>query len=340
VKRHHAPLVAEVARRLQRWRLPPAGVVAVSGGADSVALLCALAELRDGNSSTRLVVAHLNHQLRGVASDHDEAFVRALCERLDGGNGQFFWQCERRDVAALAQAESGNLEAVARRVRYQWLAQVAAETGSCWVATGHTANDQAETVLHRLLRGTGLQGLRGIAERRTLRPGVELVRPLLALTRRQVLAYLLSLEQDFCTDSSNLDLAFTRNRIRRELLPLLAEHYNPAVVAVLARLAEQAAEVYRHEEALAQALLAEVERPRAGNLLILDRAALMAAPRRLVRELFRLLWQRENWPLDPMTFRHWDRLADLVERKTGGLELPAGLRARVAGRVVQVGPAS
>jgi tRNA(Ile)-lysidine synthase len=339
VKRH-APLVAEVARCLRRWRLPPAGVVAVSGGPDSVALLRALAALAGEGAAAPLVVAHLNHQLRGAESDDDEAFVRSLCERLDGGSGRVAWRGERRDVAALARAEGGNLEAVARRVRYEWLTQVAEETGSAWVATGHTADDQAETVLHRLLRGTGLQGLRGIAGRRPLRLGVELVRPLLGVTRGQVLAYLDGEGQDYRSDSSNLDPAFTRNRIRHELLPLLARDYNPAVVEVLARTAEHAAEVYENEEALARALLAEVERPQAGRLLILDRAALAAAPRRLVRELFRLLWQRERWPLDPMTFRHWDRLAELVGKETGVLELPEGIRARAAGRVVQMGPAS
>jgi tRNA(Ile)-lysidine synthase len=336
VKRH-APLVAEVARRLRRWRLPPGGVVAVSGGADSVALLRALAALAGEAPPAPLVVAHLNHQLRGAESDDDEAFVRSLWERLDEGSGRLAWRGQRRDVAALARAEGGNLEAVARRVRYAWLTQVAEETGSTWVATGHTADDQAETVLHRLLRGTGLQGLRGIAGRRPLRPGVELVRPLLGVTRGQVLAYLDGEGQDYRSDSSNLDPAFTRNRIRHELLPLLAAHYNPAVVEVLARMAEHAEEVYEHEEALARALLAEVERPRAGLLLILDRAALAAAPRRLVRELYRLLWQREGWSLDPMTFRHWDRLAELVEKETGVLELPDGIRARAAGRVVQLG---
>jgi tRNA(Ile)-lysidine synthase len=339
VKRQ-APFVAEVARCLRRWRLPPAGVVAVSGGADSVALLRALAALRGTEPAVPLVVAHLNHQLRGAESDGDEAFVRSLCERLDEGTGRLAWRGERREVAALARAEGGNLEAVARRVRYEWLAQVAEETGSAWVATGHTADDQAETVLHRLLRGTGLQGLRGIAVRRALRPGVELVRPLLGVTRGQVLAYLQSEGQEYRSDSSNLDPAFTRNRIRHELLSLLVEHYNPAVVEVLARLADQAAEVYEHEESLALALLAQVERPRAGPLLVLDRAALAAAPRRLVRELFRLLWQREGWSVDSMTFRHWHRVAELVEREAGAIELPDGIRARAAGRVVQVGPAS
>src|SRR5207244_5164116 len=116
------------------------------------------------------------------------------------------------DVSAAAAGES--LEATARRLRYAWLADVAAEVGAGWVATGHTADDQAETVLHRLLRGTGLQGLRGIAPRRELAPGVGLVRPLLRTTRAEVIAYLQELDQPFRLDSTNSDLSRMRNRIR------------------------------------------------------------------------------------------------------------------------------
>src|SRR5690606_24443286 len=126
-----------------------------------------------------------------------------------------------------------NLEQVAREERYAWLARVAAEEGAGWVATGHTADDQAETVLHRLLRGTGLRGLRGIAARRELRPGIWLLRPLLHLGRADVLAYLGALGQDYRRDSSNLDPRFTRNRIRSELLPLLRT-FNPDVTRALA----------------------------------------------------------------------------------------------------------
>ena len=137
---------------------------------------------------------------------------------------------------------------MARRLRYDWLTRVAGEAGAGWVATGHTANDQAETVLHRLLRGAGLRGLRGIAARRPLAAGVGLVRPLLDATRDEVMAYLEAIGQAYRQDSSNLDPALTRNRIRHQLLPRLAAEYNPQIVAVLGRLAGQAEEVYGAEE--------------------------------------------------------------------------------------------
>src|SRR5262249_60653931 len=137
----------------------------------------------------------------GRESGPGEASVGGLAA-AGGGNREL--RGEGIAVAAVARQEGGNLEAVARRVRYDWFTRVARETGSPWVATGHTADDQAETVLHRLLRGAGLRGLRGIAVRRELAPGVELVRPLLAGTRAEVLAYLDAAGQAYRQDSTKL----------------------------------------------------------------------------------------------------------------------------------------
>ena len=243
---------------------------------------------------------------------------------------------ERADVLRQARAEGDNLESVARRMRYDWLAGVARHAGIGWVATGHTADDQAETVLHRILRGAGLKGLRGIAIRRPLSPGIELVRPLLTARRADVLAYLASEGQTYCQDSSNLDKRFTRNRIRHELLPLLEKEYNPAVVAILNRLAKQADEAYRSDEAQAQKLLAAAERPRAGRMLVFDRQCLCAAPRNLIREVFRLVWEREGWPVGRMNFDAWDRLASVALGEIPAIDLPGDVNARCRDRVIQV----
>src|SRR5207247_2143408 len=187
-----------------------------------------------------LVIAHLNHQLRGAESDADEQFVRDLHFQLSKiVEHDVKLAVQRTDMAQAAVG--ANLEATARRERYRFLAEVALEHGVTRVTTGHTANDQAETVLHRLLRGTGLQGLRGISPHRELVSGVQLVRPLLQTSRADLIAYLGERRQPFREDSSNADLSFTRNRIRHELLPLLKQ-YNPGLVDVLCRLAEQARE--------------------------------------------------------------------------------------------------
>ncbi len=315
-----------------------AGVVAVSGGPDSVALLRAVLAHR-GDPPAPVVVAHLNHGLRGADSDSDERFVGQLHAGLAAAAGEpLALRCDRIDVRARARQEGANLEATARRLRYDWLGQVAVEAGAGWVATGHTADDQAETVLHRLLRGAGLRGLRGIAVRRPLRHGVELVRPLLGVTRADIVTYLKELGQPYREDHSNADLAFTRNRIRHELLPLLAGRYNPAVSQVLGRLAEQAAELYRQEEEAARALLVAVELPRAGDLLVFDRGRLAAAPRHRAREALRLAWEREGWPAGAMGYLQWDRLAGLAHGEATALDLPGDIRACARGRVVQLGP--
>jgi tRNA(Ile)-lysidine synthase len=313
-------------------------VVAVSGGPDSVALARAVVEAATAGP---IVLAHLNHLLRGDASDADEAFVVDLHARLTTAGAPNRLHCARAriDVGAEARALGANLEAHARRVRYRWLADTARAFGARWVATGHTADDQAETVLHRLLRGTGLQGLRGIAAHRDLEPGgpgVSVVRPLLRATRADVLAYLESLGQPYRHDESNDNLDRTRNRIRRELLPQLAAQYNAAIVPILTRLAEQADEAFRDDEAAAARLLCASERPRAAETIVLDCTPLREAPRRLVREVFRLVWRREDWPTSAMDYPAWDRLAALVCDELPAVDLPGGVRAVRRERVVQL----
>jgi tRNA(Ile)-lysidine synthase len=331
-------LVRDVRRFLAALGPPAAMVVAVSGGPDSVALLRALIAVR-GNEAYPLVIAHLNHMLRGSESDGDEEFVRQLHAALVAtGVASLELRCERLDIAQRAAAATANRESFARQERYAWLGGLAAAMGLPYVATGHTADDQAETVLHRLLRGTGIQGLRGIAARRPLIRGVELIRPLLTVRRADVLTFLAELGQPFREDSSNRDVDLTRNRIRHELVPLLARDYNPGVVDVLTRLAGQAEEVHHVLDHLAAQLLAEVELPRAGQRIILNAARLAGRSRHLVRELFRLIWAREGWPLGGMGFADWDRVAAVALAEMPTVDLPGGITARTQGRVVQVGP--
>jgi tRNA(Ile)-lysidine synthase len=319
--------VSAVRGNLDRLRgnAPRPGVVAVSGGADSVALLCALAA---DPPPRGLVVAHLNHQLRGPDSDADAAFVASLFPALPH-------HVEAIDVRSMG----GNLEATAREVRYAFLARVAAATAAGWVATGHTADDQAETVLHRLIRGSGLRGLRGIAGARQLAPGVRLVRPLLTVSRDAVIAYLRAAGQPWREDETNRDPAFTRNRIRHELLPLLRT-FNPAIADVLGRLAAQANETFRGVEATAADLLRTAERPRVGPVCVLDRSALTAAVPFLTREVLNLLWAREGWPRGDLTAGHWDRAAAVVRGECPAWDLPGGIRIVGTARVVRIGRAA
>jgi tRNA(Ile)-lysidine synthase len=329
------PTIVRRVREFLATHRPPPGpiVVGVSGGPDSVALLRALCAVRPGP----LVVAHLNHGLRGSASDADAVFVGELARKLMGdGQPVASIHIVRRDIGI--EAGSENVEAAARRVRYEWLASVARDIGAGWVATGHTADDQAETVLFQLLRGTGLDGLAGIAARRPLMADVELVRPMLAVGRAEVVAYLRDLGQEYREDATNADTTRTRSRIRHDLLPLLAKNYNPRVVAALGRLAVQAADWRRDQAATTEELLRAAERPRAGHVLIFDRTALAVAPRRRRRALLRAVWSREGWSRQDMGFREWDRLAAFCRGGPTAMDLPGGLRIRRRGNVIQIGP--
>ncbi|MGE3804862.1 MAG: tRNA lysidine(34) synthetase TilS [Gemmataceae bacterium] len=324
----HADFMHVLASKVVQWLTDREGrvLVALSGGPDSVALLRALVVLgRD------VVAAHLNHLLRGDESDGDETFVRELCAAY-----QVPLHVRRLDVAARASQEHDNLEQAARRLRYDWLAEVAADARAAAVATGHTADDQAETVLHRMIRGTGLKGLRGIAPERELTPGIALIRPMLEVTRAEILDFLKELEQPFRLDRTNLDPQRTRNRIRHGLLPLLTTQFNPEIVTVLCRLAEQAEEAFRDIEEQAALLLTGCELPRAGKCLVFERRQLAAEPAHRVREMFRLVWTREGWPLRDMHAEHWERLAELVQGMRTALDLPGGVTARLQERVIQL----
>jgi len=309
-------------RLTQAW--PPAEwqdvrvVVAVSGGPDSVALLRALLQLsaRDGG---RLVAAHFNHRLRAEA-DVDEQFVIELCCRLS-------IPCEVGHAAVPATEPPGSLEEAARSARYRFLAEIAQRQAARFVVTGHTADDQAETILHRILRGTGWRGLAGIPRSRELAPGVTLLRPLRSFTRAELLEYLRTLNQSFREDDSNLSLQFTRNRIRHELLPLLAAEYNPHIQESLLRLGELAREASAYLEFQAAPLRTQSV-TREGATLVVDCRRLSDQPRILLSTMFTLIWRSEGWPEQAMTFAKWAELAELVTgpQSYAKLDFPGAIR--------------
>src|SRR5262245_11821346 len=226
-------------------------VAAVSGGADSVALLDALARFqRSAGQPGSIIVAHLNHQLRGEESDEDEAFVRDLADRL-----RLPVFTERIAVAERAKEEKENLEAVARRLRYEFLLRVAEARGAKIVFTAHTLDDQAETILMRLIRGSGAEGLRGVHQVVVLNETVKLVRPMLQITRAEVIEHCDHYNLAYRSDSSNFSRDFTRNRIRLELLPVM-ETFNPRVKQSLARASESGARDEDYLRAVAVEILA------------------------------------------------------------------------------------
>ena len=231
-------------------------LVAVSGGADSIALLDALARWKQSEHlAPNLFAAHLNHLLRGEESDADETFVR---EFLRQRNIPSF--IAQENVAAAAAQEKNNLEATARQLRYDFLLRSATQCQARIIVTAHTHNDQVETILLRLLRGTSAAGLHGIYAEFEMSPGIRLVRPMLDITRDEVLDHCARYQLRFRHDSSNESMDFTRNRIRHELLPVL-QSYNPRIGQTLQRTAQQLSEddAYLQQEAsrLVQALAEE-----------------------------------------------------------------------------------
>jgi tRNA(Ile)-lysidine synthase len=165
--------------------------------------------------------------------------------------------------------------------------------------------------------------------------GCLLLRPLLAVTRADVLAYLASLNQPYREDASNADPRFTRNRIRHELLPLLRT-FNPDIVSALTHIAEHASEAHDVLSVLAGELLAKAERPRAANTVVLDAATLAAAPCAVLRVSLRALWEREGWPVSDMGFDAWDRAVESAAGNATACDFPGGVTMRKVGRVVQI----
>ena len=223
-------LLRTVRTTIERYGMLTGGelvLVAVSGGADSVALLHLLNSLR-GTYRVSLRVAHLEHGLRGEESLEDMRFVESLCRGLG-----LPLTARRADIVGHTAASTLSLEAVARQVRYAFLNEVLVETGATKIATGHNANDQAETLLLNLMRGSGIAGLRGI------RPAMQgtIIRPLVEAKRNEILAYLEEKGLGYRTDASNLDDSYDRNRVRMTLIPLIEREFNPRIVESLVRTA-------------------------------------------------------------------------------------------------------
>jgi tRNA(Ile)-lysidine synthase len=297
-------------------------VAAVSGGSDSTALIVALNSLRR-KKKLELAAAHANHALRGEESDADERFVRDLCERL-----KVPLVCRRLAVPLRATERDEGIEATARDLRQQFFADAARELGAKFVATAHTADDQAETVLHRIIRGTGLAGLAGIPSARKLASSVVLIRPLLSLRRWDIVEFLAAVGQEFREDHSNRDRAFTRNRLRHELLPYLTEQFNPQVTDALGRLATLAAEAQTVVDRQVDRLRRRAVVKQSDLRIVLDIGPLRHAQPFLVCELLRQLWVTQAWPLQEIGQADLQRLADLVRIAHGACELPGGVMAK------------
>ncbi len=329
LSRNELNILGRVAQVITRYNMLAPGQVigvGVSGGADSVALLLILARLAP-QWNLRLKVLHLHHGLRGAEADADEMFVRSLAER-------FGLPCivRRVDVRSRAGERGQNLEAAAREARREFFKELVDAGDVDRVAVGHTLNDQAETVLLRLLRGAGPGGLAAI--RPVTREGI--VRPLLGLRREEVREYLRSQGQSWREDRSNWDLNLARNRIRHQLLPQLEREWNPNVAELLAQLAMIALD---EEEFWGK----HIQRLADECCLVEDSAVLLRSEqlRKLsvaeARRLLRWALERARGDLKRIEFEHLERLLRLVVEEPAGEVVVPGARAVLSCGWVRVG---
>src|SRR5215472_6856613 len=310
--------------------------VAVSGGADSVALLLLLLELRE-KLGIVLSIVHFNHKLRGKASDADEKFVAKLA-----GEHRLEFHSASADVAKKAKKERANLEDAGRRARYDYFRSLV-ESGVCTrIAVAHTADDQAETVLGHILRGTGLAGISGI------HPGAgPIFRPLLTMRRSELRAYLRRKKQSWREDATNRDTKRMRARIRKKLLPLLEKQFQPAIVGHLTSMANLARDDEAFLDALLERHMATAVRERDGEVRIAF-ADLLAARVKgacntgfaedteknhsmaLGKRLTRGLVERVKKKSGQLGAKHVDAVIDLARtgRNGSSLMLPGGVEVR------------
>lgn len=310
------------------WHQPV--ILAVSGGADSMALLQAVAAIVPSQARQRVIVAHVEYDLRSTA-ERDRRFVMAQAERLQLA---CYWQ--HCPVVGSGEAVGIGLEAAARELRYRFFSKLAYAHGARHVAAGHTLDDQAETILHRILRGTGIAGLAGMQRNRQLAEGVSLVRPMLGLRRWQVEEYLRVTGTSWVQDESNDDLRFARNILRHRLLAEAEQGPYPGATEAIVRLGEQAAARTADRAVTIERLIEQaVERQPDGALLLHDRLAELAgSDGQLMADVFIALWKQEGWPRRDLSGRHLGQLTLMLAgpEAVGGnavtaASLPGGIRA-------------
>jgi tRNA(Ile)-lysidine synthase len=346
MKTTKSPLEQQVLKAIRRSRMAVPGdrvAVAVSGGADSVALLRLLADLRDTLGIT-LLVAHFNHALRGPDSEADAQFVADLARELC-----LEYICEREEVAAAAKRQHLNLEDAARRLRYAFFNRIVEQGLATRVAVAHTADDQAETVLARLFRGTGPAGLAGIHP--VLGP---IIRPLLAVRREDLREYLRRISQPWREDLTNFDLSRQRAHIRAQLLPVLQRDFSPRIVNHLGDLARMSREEQHFWIALVEDRFGKLVRQESGRFVVQVRdlisplGSAVSAPaspsgpsgapfRALTERLIRRLYEGVRGNCKDLTAEQVGQVIHLATDCISGsrIELPGGVVAeRIFGELV------
>ncbi|MFQ6036304.1 MAG: tRNA lysidine(34) synthetase TilS [Sedimentisphaerales bacterium] len=294
-------------------------LLAISGGADSIALLYVMRQLLTHKVlKVELLCAHINHQLRGREANLDEDFVTAEAAKL-----KLPLMTKRLDVRGFARGHKLSIETAARRLRIEALLDMARVNSCCCIATGHQKNDNAETILHRLTRGTGFRGLGGIWPMRTFNNRIKFVRPLLCVTRNEIIEYLQQRNLQWRADHTNADCTYRRNYIRHRLLPQLQQKCNNSIVEQLFGLSQSAQRFYGLVCSRAEDVWPKLI-DSAGDKVVMNLGKFLLEPPAIKVELIRRSLTAIGSGERDLTQKHYEKILRLAEQNVSGkkIELP------------------
>jgi len=317
--------VAEFIREQRIFASADKVLLAVSGGADSTALMYAMCALKAENILRMdFICAHINHQLRGAEADLDEDFVVAEVEKL---NLRII--TKQLDVIGFAHFNKLSIETAARKLRIESLLDIAKANNCNWIATGHQKNDNAETIVQRLGRGTGLRGLAGIWPMRVFNGDIRFARPLLCVRRDEIIEYLRKQNLKWRQDRTNADCSYRRNFIRHRLLPALQKRSDSCIVEQLFDLSRSAQRFYHLVYSEVARLWPELVNF-SGNKVILNLRSFLCQAQPLRAELIRRSLTTIGAGERELTQRHYERILQLAEQRGSGrrIDLPGGFVVR------------
>ena len=294
-------------------------LVGLSGGPDSVALLNVLFSLKN-KYGIDIYVAHLDHGFRGEESAADSRFCKELAEKMG-----LEIVCEQIDVPRIAKEKGISPEEAARFERYDFFKRVCRAKGVKKIAVGHNKDDQAETVIMRLVRGSGMAGLGGMNPLKDMQ-GFKIMRPLVEISRREIEKFLKASKLKFRHDSSNAKTIFTRNKVRRELIPYLEDNFNPNVKEVLSNMAENLRLENDFLERFAKRKFKSVSRIKNGEILI-DIKRFKRQPEAIRKRILRAALHELKGDLRRLTYQHWKEMQELIDNRPVNsiVDLPGGV---------------
>lgn len=316
-----ANLIERVLKTIRNYDMLKPGdtvLVAVSGGPDSIFLLQALNHLKNKLKLKRLVVCNLDHGLRGRESVEDSSFVKNIAEDLGLGF------IHKRIDLSKKKTKGLSTEEIARKERYDFFADAARTAKANVIATGHTLDDQAETILMRLIKGASLKGIIGISPVR-VEDNFRIIRPLFELEKKEIEGYLDERGEPYRIDSTNLESVYFRNVVRKEILPFL-EKYNPRLKRVLCNLAEHLREDFEFIKEAKGAMRHTIGI--CGNVVEIKLKDLAVQPRALQKEILRDALDKVGGEIKRLTFRHWKEMEQFIhhKRKGSSIDLPGDIR--------------